>query len=200
MICAAPRHRWPCVPCTRAGKRNKMLISSRFNLPSRFTCSAVTRVAFVPMPTEEQQSSSFTSSNNVTMDAGKAAQVEQMPSDELRKSIAANLLITQQQLATMSSLGYGSASVGSSLATPATARGQRDSFCDFLDAHRPRAVDRMSTRLTTTARRDSFDWDALHSKPKNEEQRQSICPTGSGLSSIDSANSSTVDSLQREYR
>ncbi|XP_030555033.1 uncharacterized protein LOC115758492 [Drosophila novamexicana] len=158
---------------------------------------AVTRVAFVPMPTEEQQSSSFTSSNNVTMDAGKAAQVEQMPSDELRKSIAANLLITQQQLATMSSLGYGSASVGSSLATPATARGQRDSFCDFLDAHRPRAVDRMSTRLTTTARRDSFDWDALHSKPNNEEQRQSICPTGSGLSSIDSANSSTVDSLQQ---
>ncbi|XP_017859886.1 PREDICTED: uncharacterized protein LOC108611648 [Drosophila arizonae] len=138
---------------------------------------AVSRVAFVPMPTEEQQSSSFTSSNNVTMDAGKSVgtPVEPTPSDELRKSIAANLLQTQQQLATMSSsLGYGGK--------------QRDSFCDFLDAQRPRALDRMSTRLTT-ARRDSFDWDALQAKQNNEEQRQSICATGSGLSSLDSADS-----------
>lgn len=115
------------------------------------------------------------------MDAGKsvATPVEQTPSDELRKSIAANLLQTQQQLATMSSsLAYGGK--------------QRDSFCDFLDAQRPRALDRMSTRLTT-ARRDSFDWDALQAKQNNEEQRQSICATGSGLSSLDSA-----DSLQRK--
>lgn len=145
--------------------------------------SAVSRVAFVPMITEEQQSSSFTSCSNATMEAGKpvAALVEQTPSDELRKSIAANLLQTQQQLATMSSsIGYSSK--------------QRDSFCDFLDAHRPRGLDRMSTRLTTaTARRDSFDWDALQAKQNNEEQRQSICATSSGLSSLDS-----VDSLQRK--
>jgi len=146
------------------------------------------RVAFVPIPTEEQQSSSFTSSSNVTVDAGggKAAQVEQIPSDELRKSIAANMLSTQQQLSS------------NIMVTPAALRQQRDSFCDFLDAHKPRAVDRMSTRLTTTSRRDSFDWDALHSKPVSEDQRQSICATGSGLSSLDSANVSSVDSLQRK--
>ncbi|KAL7741607.1 hypothetical protein ACLKA6_019377 [Drosophila palustris] len=158
--------------------------------------SAVTRVAFVPMPTEEQQSSSFSSSTNVTMDAGggRAAPVDQTPSDELRKSIAASLLSTQQQLASINSLSVASPNI---MATPAAVRQQRDSFCDFLDAHKPRGLDRMSTRLTTTSRRDSFDWDALHAKPVSDDQRQSICQTGSGLSSLDSANSSAVDSLQQ---
>ncbi|XP_062138581.1 uncharacterized protein LOC133847494 [Drosophila sulfurigaster albostrigata] len=119
--------------------------------------SAVTRVAFVPTPAEEQQSSSFNSSNNVTVDARPAATVEQTPSDEL-------------------------------------VRQQRDSFCDFLDTQRPRLLDRMSTRLTTNSRRDSFDWDTLMTKPIAEDGRLSICPTGSGLSSSDG---STVDTLQQ---
>ncbi|ALC39988.1 Grip71 [Drosophila busckii] len=148
---------------------------------------AVMRVAFVPIPAEEQQSSSFSSSNNVTMESGatvggeKATHVEQTPSDELRKSIAYNLLSSQQQLSGMGTLAYS------------TGRSQRDSFCDFLDAHKPRAVDRMSTRLSTTARRDSFDWDALHFKAQcDEQQSKSIAATGSGLSSLDS---STGESL-----
>ncbi|XP_060666061.1 uncharacterized protein LOC132798278 [Drosophila nasuta] len=119
--------------------------------------SAVTRVAFMPTPAEEQQSSSFNSSNNVTVDARPAAPVEQTPSDEL-------------------------------------VRQQRDSFCDFLDTQRPRLLDRMSTRLTTTSRRDSFDWDTLMTKPIAEDGRLSICQTGTGLSPSDG---SSVDTLQQ---
>ncbi|XP_034099491.1 uncharacterized protein LOC117564717 [Drosophila albomicans] len=118
--------------------------------------SAVTRVAFMPTPAEEQQSSSFNSSNNVTVDARPAATVEQTPSDEL-------------------------------------VRQQRDSFCDFLDTQRPRLLDRMSTRLTTS-RRDSFDWDTLMTKPITEDGRLSICQTGTGLSPSDG---SSVDTLQQ---
>ncbi|KAH8378526.1 hypothetical protein KR093_011813 [Drosophila rubida] len=125
---------------------------------------AVSRVAFVPAPAEEQQSSSFSSSSNVTVDAGNVARVtattvEQTPSDEL-------------------------------------VRQQRDSFCDFLDAQRPRILDRMSTRLTTTSRRDSFDWDTLLTKPIADDGRQSICPTSSGHSSSDG---SSVETIQQTH-
>ncbi|EDW03326.1 GH11178 [Drosophila grimshawi] len=148
---------------------------------------AVTRCAFVPTPTEEQQSSSFSSSNSVTMDVGggKTVKVEPMPHDELRKSISANLLLTQQQL--------------DSLATPKAARQTRDSFCDFLDAQRPHDLNRMSTQMTKTTKstRDSFDWESLQSKANNEELRQTIYQNGCGLSSLDSAASSTADSLQQ---
>ncbi|XP_034666308.1 uncharacterized protein LOC117900172 [Drosophila subobscura] len=148
---------------------------------------AVIRVAFVPTPTEEQQSSSFSSMGNVT---AEATNVERVASDELRKSIAANLLNTQQQLNSMASLGYGTGGGGS-------ARPQRDSFCDFLDAQGPRTVERMSTRLTM--HRDSFDWETLGRKPTDNTQRLSICPAGgSGLSSVDnSCNSSNAESLQQ---
>ncbi|XP_022227007.2 uncharacterized protein LOC111077153 [Drosophila obscura] len=148
---------------------------------------AVSRVAFVPTPMEEQQSISFSSAGNVTSEAPK---VERVPSDELRKSIAANLLSTQQQLNSITSLGYGTGGCGN-------ARPQRDSFCDFLDAQGPRVVERMSTRLTM--HRDSFDWETLGRKPNDNTQRLSICPAGgSGLSSVDnSCNSSNAESLHQ---
>ncbi|KAH8273613.1 hypothetical protein KR018_004117 [Drosophila ironensis] len=142
----------------------------------------VTRVAFVPNPSEENpQNGSLNSSGNVTG-------VERTHSDELRKSIAANLLSTQQQLANM---GYG-------VSTPA-ARQQRDSFCDFLDGQGPRAVDRMSTRVASS-HRDSFDWDTLNRKPQADTlQRQSLCPAGgSQVHTPDvSVNSSQAESLQQ---
>ncbi|XP_017154612.1 uncharacterized protein LOC108163691 [Drosophila miranda] len=147
---------------------------------------AVTRVAFVPTPTEEQQSISFSSDGNVTAEGPK---VERLPSDELRKSIAANLLSTQQQLNSMASLGYGTGSV--------TVRPQRDSFCDFIDAQGPRSVERMSTRLNT--HRDSFDWETLGRRTNENSHRLSLCPAGgSGLSSVDnSCNSSNAESLHQ---
>ncbi|XP_032598372.2 uncharacterized protein LOC116806258 [Drosophila grimshawi] len=120
---------------------------------------AVTRCAFVPTPTEEQQSSSFSNLNNVTMDGEPIA-------------------MTQQQL--------------DSLATAKASRQTRDSFCDFLDAKGPHGMNRISTQLTKAlvTRRDSFDWESLQPK----EERQTINQNGSGLSSLDSAASSTVDS------
>lgn len=154
--------------------------------------SAVSRVAFVPIGVEEQQSSSFSSSTNVTVDsgtAGKAAQLEPTSSDELHKSLAANL-----------PNAAAAATPASILVTPAATRQQRDSFCDFFDAPRQRGgKDRMSTRLTVANRRDSFDWDLLQPKSVGgDEPRQSICQTGYGLSPLNSANSSTAESLQRK--
>ncbi|XP_030382813.1 uncharacterized protein LOC115630417 isoform X2 [Scaptodrosophila lebanonensis] len=161
---------------------------------------AVTRIAFVPMSKEDYSSSSLSSSNvNVTVEAEtpgtvstvKPVQVlEAVPTgcDDLRKSIAANLLSTQQQLEAMSSsIGYASI-----MATPAAPRAQRDSFCDFFDAQGYRHLERVSTRFSQ--RRDSFDWETLNRRPSNEEQRQSICQIGSGLTSLDSANSSSGES------
>jgi len=152
--------------------------------------AAVTRVAFVPVPSgDNQQNGSLNSSENATGLATEAPRVERAPSDELRKSIAANLLSTQNQL---TSLGYG-------VSTPTIVR--RDSFCEFLDAQGPRAVDRMSTRLGASYR-DSFDWETLNRKPQPYEtaNRQSLCPpVASGPSSVDnSVNSSTTESLQRK--
>ncbi|XP_017052915.1 uncharacterized protein LOC108096066 [Drosophila ficusphila] len=151
--------------------------------------AAVTRVAFVPLPSGDgQQNGSLNSSENANSPGIEAPRVERAPSDELRKSIAANLLSTQQQLA---NLGFG-------VTTPATAR--RDSFCDFLDAQGPKAVDRMSTRMVSSYR-DSFDWETLNRKPIPNETalRQSFCPPGgSNLSSKDNSyNTSTPESLQQ---
>ncbi|XP_039483535.1 uncharacterized protein LOC120446579 [Drosophila santomea] len=149
----------------------------------------VTRVAFVPVQSgDSQQNSSLNNSENATGLVTKAPRVERVPSDELRKSIAANFLSSQQQL---NSLVHG-------VAAPSIVR--RDSFCEFLDAQGPRAVDRMSTRLGTSYR-DSFDWEALNRKPHPNEtaNRQSLCPpVGSGPSSVEnSVNSSTTESLQQ---
>ncbi|XP_017015651.2 protein NEDD1 [Drosophila takahashii] len=154
--------------------------------------TAVNRVAFVPMPSGDiQQNGSINSSGNATGLDVETPRVERIPSDELRKSIAANLLSTNQQLNNISKMGFG-------IPTPATAR--RDSFCDFLDAQGPKAVDRMSTRLGTSYR-DSFDWESLNRKPiqNDNAHRQSLCPpVGSNLSSVDnSCNSSTTESLQQ---
>ncbi|KAH8324557.1 hypothetical protein KR074_011064 [Drosophila pseudoananassae] len=153
---------------------------------------AVTRVAFVPGQSEDNvQNGSLNSSGNVMGAATEAPRVERAHSDELRKSIAANLLSTQQQLNNMASMGYG-------ISTPATVRPQRDSFCDFLDNQGPRAVDRMSTRLGTS-HRDSFDWDTLNRKPIMNDtlQRQSLVG-GSVLNSTDNSGSnSTAESLQQ---
>ncbi|XP_017067889.2 uncharacterized protein LOC108105690 [Drosophila eugracilis] len=154
--------------------------------------AAVTRVAFVPIPSGiNQQNGSFNSSGNATELVTEAPRVERSSSDELRKSIAASLLNTQQQLNSIASLGFGVA---------ASASVRRDSFCDFLDAQGPKAVDRMSTRLGSSYR-DSFDWETLNRKPTHNEtaQRQSFCPpVGSGVSSVDSScNSSTTESLQQ---
>lgn len=157
----------------------------------------MSRVAFVPIPIEEQHSSSFSSSTNVTVDSGttnKVALVEPMSSDELRQSIASNLLSAHGQPS-----AAATANPVSILVTPAATRQQRDSFCDFFDTHRQRGTERMSTRLTMASRRDSFDWDVL--QPKSvaaDEPRQSICQTGFGLSPLNSANNSTAESLQRK--
>jgi len=153
--------------------------------------TAVTRVAFVPMPSgENQQNGSLNGLENATGLETETPRVERAPSDELRKSIAANLLSTQQQLDRM---GFGA---------PASASVRRDSFCDFLDAQGPKAVDRMSTRLGTSYR-DSFDWETLNRKPISNEtaQRQSLCPPmGSNHSSVDnSGHSFTTESLQRKF-
>ncbi|EDW55658.1 uncharacterized protein LOC6614584 [Drosophila sechellia] len=152
--------------------------------------AAVTRVAFVPVPSvDSQQNGSLNSSENATGLTAEAPRVERGPSDELRKSIAANLLSTQNHHLT--SLGYG-------VSTPTIVR--RDSFCEFLDAQGPRAVDRMSTRLGASYR-DSFDWETLNRKPQPNEtaNRQSLCPpVASGPTSVDnSVNSSTTESLQQ---
>uniref|UniRef100_A0A6P4FC81 Uncharacterized protein LOC108050515 n=1 Tax=Drosophila rhopaloa TaxID=1041015 RepID=A0A6P4FC81_DRORH len=151
--------------------------------------AAVTRVAFVPTPSgDNPQNGSLNSSENSTGLGIEVPRAERPPGDELRKSIAANL---QQLSLGVSSLGLGSA-------TPATVR--RDSFCDFLDAQGPRAVDRMSTRLGSSYR-DSFDWETLNRKPISNEavQRQSLCPLGgSGPSLVNnSCNSSCGESLQQ---
>ncbi|XP_017116900.1 uncharacterized protein LOC108138880 [Drosophila elegans] len=151
--------------------------------------AAVTRVAFVPMPGgDNQQNSSLNGSGNATGLGTEAPRGERSSSEELRKSIATNL----QQIS------FGVNNLGLAVAPPAIAR--RDSFCDFLDAQGPRAVDRMSTRLGTSYR-DSFDWETLNRKPIPNEtvQRQSLCaPGGSGLSSVDnSCNSSNAESLQQ---
>ncbi|XP_016964321.1 uncharacterized protein LOC108034073 [Drosophila biarmipes] len=151
--------------------------------------TAVTRVAFVPMPSgENQQNGSLNGLESATGLDAETPRVERAASDELRKSIAANLLSTQQQLDRM---GYGG---------PASSTARRDSFCDFLDAQGPRAVDRMSTRLGTSYR-DSFDWEILNRKPVSGEtaQRHSFCtPVGPNLSSVDnSGHSSTTESLQQ---
>ncbi|KAH8412482.1 hypothetical protein KR009_002489 [Drosophila setifemur] len=145
---------------------------------------AVTRVAFVPVSSEENaQNGSLNSSGNVTGVAipnTEAPRVERAHSDELRKSIAANNL---------------AANIGFGITPQSSVRPQRDSFCDFLDAQGPRGgVDRMSTRLGTSAR-DSFDWDALNRKPALLPE---TAQRGTGLSSADNSyNSSTTDSLQQ---
>ncbi|KAH8409363.1 hypothetical protein KR222_001789 [Zaprionus bogoriensis] len=137
---------------------------------------AVSRVAFVPIPVEEQHSSSFSSSTNTTVDAGtKATPVEPMSSDEL--------------LNTMETPPIKAAVVP----PPTAPRAQRDSFCDFFDVHKYRGVERMSTRMSVVSRRDSFDWDAMQPKTTaGEDQRQG----DRGLSPLNSANS-TSESLQQ---
>ncbi|XP_068145223.1 protein NEDD1 [Drosophila tropicalis] len=127
----------------------------------------VVRVAFVPVPNDEQQSSSFSSAHNVTMDAGLPT-VKPASSDELRKSIAANLLSTQLQLDSINS-----GVMATPTASTMTLRPHRDSFCDFLDGqHAPKPVDRMSTRLSMN-RRDSFDWETLGERKRSSNDDQS---------------------------
>lgn len=157
---------------------------------------AVTRVAFVPLSSEDnQQNGGLNNSGGFSALAQDAPRVERNHSDELRKSIAANLLSTQQQLSNMA--GF---------VTPVNTAPRRDSFCDFLDAQGPRAVDRMSTRLGTS-HRDSFDWETLNrrSNPNETVQRQSLCPAAGAIGAVpssveNSCNSSTAESLQRKSK
>ncbi|XP_020803144.1 uncharacterized protein LOC110179884 [Drosophila serrata] len=157
---------------------------------------AVTRVAFVPLSSEDNpQIGGLNNSGGLSALAQDTPRVERAPSDELRKSIAANLLTTQQQLNNMASMGYG-------MVTPVNTGPRRDSFCDFLDAQGPRAVDRMSTRFSTS-HRDSFDWETLNrrSNPNETAQHQSMSAGGGGgsvPSSVESScNNTTAESLQQ---
>nr|XP_017033890.1 uncharacterized protein LOC108082836 isoform X2 [Drosophila kikkawai] len=156
---------------------------------------AVTRVAFVPLSSEDNpQSGGLNNLGGLSGLAQDIPRVERANSDELRKSIAANLLNTQQQLNNMASMGYG-------MVTPVNTGPRRDSFCDFLDAQGPRAVERMSTRFSTS-HRDSFDWETLNRRPNPNEtnQRQSMyaAAVGGGSSSVESScNNTTGESLQQ---
>ncbi|KAH8281610.1 hypothetical protein KR054_001766 [Drosophila jambulina] len=157
---------------------------------------AVTRVAFVPLSSEDnQQIGGLNNSGGLSALAQDTPRVERAHSDELRKSIAANLLSTQQQLNNMASMGYG-------MVTPVNTGPRRDSFCDFLDAQGPRAVDRMSTRFSTS-HRDSFDWETLNrrSNPNETAQRHSLCQPAAGSvpSSVESScnNTTAESSLQQ---
>lgn len=152
--------------------------------------AAVTRVAFVPVPSgDNQQNGSLNSSENATGLATEAPRVERAPSDELRKSIAANLLSTQNQL---TSLGYG-------VSTPTIVR--RDSFAsswmpkvqELWIACRPAWAP--LTEIVLTGRRSTEK-----PQPYETANRQSLCPpVASGPSSVDnSVNSSTTESLQRK--
>lgn len=56
-------------------------------------------------------------------------------------------------------------------------KGRRDSFCDFLDFQACRGNEKVSSRLTTTRQRDSFDWDGLNKKTLHEDFRSSMLPS-----------------------